>query len=226
MRKTRTTLVHIAIIITIVGLSVILQSRKENNEADDKPTPTPEGILVKKLPAEADILFVSIRYVLKEAECLDRAYKVKENFLNDADCIQRIYDSELDNIASPRQLYSLDIDAGEVRQLTNIEYDFSSSKIINSTMIMAIGSPFTLGEGSSGEADIYLINLERESIECLTCELNLSSINNPDYSPDNGKIIFSAQKDGVFHNCLFTLDLDKNLIQLTDEEEYMEFDCY
>jgi Tol biopolymer transport system component len=53
----------------------------------------------------------------------------------------------------------------------------------------------------------------------------MNAINNPDYSHQNGKIIFSAQLDQVFHNYLFTIDLDKNLEQITDDKDYMDFDC-
>lgn len=55
--------------------------------------------------------------------------------------------------------------------------------------------------------------------------MDLTSINNPDYSTVNGKILFSAQWKGVVHNYLFTLDLDGNLVQITDDEDYFDFDC-
>ena len=53
----------------------------------------------------------------------------------------------------------------------------------------------------------------------------MNAINNPDYSPVNGKIVFSAQINSVFHNYLFTIDADKNLEQITADADYMDFDC-
>ena len=62
-------------------------------------------------------------------------------------------------------------------------------------------------------------------MDCLTCEFEMNAINNPDYSPINGKIVFSAQKKTAFHNYLFTIDSNKNLEQITFSEDYMDFDC-
>jgi Tol biopolymer transport system component len=61
-------------------------------------------------------------------------------------------------------------------------------------------------------------------MDCLTCGHPLSSINNPDYSHANQRVVFSAQRQGVFHNYLFTIDADKNLVQITDQSGYMDFD--
>jgi Tol biopolymer transport system component len=193
------------------------------------PEQIPEGILVDRIPENADILFVSIRYVFNDLDCLDEDYNIKENFLNDAECNKKIYNEELDVLASPRQLYSLDIETGEVVQLTNLDCDFSSSKPIDSTRIMAAGMcTDTDGDGVISTKDkpgIYLIDLDGKKVECLTDQLGLRSINNPDYSQANGKIVFSAQRPEEFHNYLFTLDLDGNLEQVTDDEEYLDFDC-
>jgi Tol biopolymer transport system component len=41
----------------------------------------------------------------------------------------------------------------------------------------------------------------------------------------NGKILFSAQWKGRCHNYLFTLDLEGNLEQITDDDDYFDFDC-
>ena len=73
--------------------------------------------------------------------------------------------------------------------------------------------------------DIYLLVLPNGDLNCLTCGLGFNAINNPDYSHQNGKIIFSAQIDPVFHNFLFTIDLDKHLEQITYDQDYMDFDC-
>jgi Tol biopolymer transport system component len=193
------------------------------------PEEIPTGILVDRIPEEGDILFVSIRYVLNDLDCLDENYEIKQNFLSDTDCLKIIYNSESNVLASPRQLYSYDIETGRAFQLTNVNYDFSSSKPVNDTYIMAIGAgDDTDGDGlisTNDEINIYLIDLASKEIICLTEDLNLTSINNPDYSKVNGKIIFSAQRNGIFHNYLFTLDFNKNLVQLTSNESYHDFDC-
>ena len=189
----------------------------------------PEGILVDRIPETGDILFVSIRHVLKDLDCLDNTYEIKQNFLSDTNCLKKIYNAESNVLASPRQLYSYDIETGRVIQLTNINYDFSSLKPVNNTHIMAIGAGNdTDGDGiisTNDEINLYLIDLESKKIDCLTEDLNLTSLNNPDYSKANGKIVFSAQKRDIFHNYLFTLDLNKNLVQITNDQNYHDFDC-
>jgi len=100
---------------------------------------------------------------------------------------------------------------------------------VDSTRIMAIGAcNDTDGDGvvsTKDEINIFLIDLADKEIECLTRGLNITSINNPDFSSVNGKIVFSAQWKGVFHNYLFTLDLDGNLTQMTDDDDFFDFDC-
>lgn len=246
--KKRLIVVILALVIAVMALPPLFKGSQENgveenNHTDEEnsteevipteekkpPEDIPEGILVSEIPENADILFVSMRYVFNDLDFLDEDYEVKDNFLNDPLCIDKIYDAESNILASPRQLYALDSESGEVTQLTNVDCDFSSSKPVDSTRIMAIGAcTDTDGDGipsTSDEINIYLIDLAEETIECLTCGLNLTSINNPDYSAVNEKILFSAQREGVFHNYLFTLDLDGNLEQITDEEDYLDFDC-
>ncbi len=205
------------------------ETHEPPEETHGPPPETPKGLLVSEISEEAEILFVSMRYVLNDLACLDERYEVKTNFLNDPECIEKIYDAESDVLASPRQLYAYDIETGGVTQLTNVDYDFSSSKPVDSTRIMAIGAGSdTDGDGivsTKDEINIYLIDLAEEEIECLTEGLNLTSINNPDYSKANEKILFSAQRKGVFHNYLFTLGLDQTLTQVTDDDEYHDFDC-
>ena len=229
--KRRYLWIIIFLVVVVLVLSSAIRNGKKNTQDEGKEPPAeiPEGILVSEIPDNADILFVSIRYVFNDLACLDEDYEIKENFLNDPECLARIYDAEHDVLASPRQLYSLDIETGEVTQLTNVGFDFSSSKPIDSARIMAIGAcNDTDGDGiisTKDEIHIFLIDLEEKDVECLTSGLNLTSINNPDYSTANRKILFSAQRKGVFHNYLFTLTLDGNLEQITDEEEYFDFDC-
>ena len=219
-------------LIILLVLSVLFigcEEEPEEQTPKSPPTPIPEGILISEIPENADILFVSMRYVLDDLDCLDANYNVKKNFLNDAVCNKKIYNPDLDVLASPRQLYSLDMETGEAVQLTNIDCDFSSSKPVDSTRIMATGMcSDTDGDGlisTKDKPEIYLMDLAEKNIECLTCGLNLTSINNPDYSQTNEKIVFSAQRTEKFHNYLFKIDLDKNLEQITNSEEYMDFDC-
>ena len=213
------------VVLSIFSLIIILN----NEERKNPPVELSKGILVSELPENADILFVSMRYILNDLDCLDENYEIKQNFLNDPDCINKIYNAESNVISSPRQLYALNIETDEVIQLTNIECDFSSVKPIDSTKIMTIGAcSDTDGDGilsTNDEVNLFLIDLDEKVVECLTSGLNLTSINNPDYSNVNQKILFSAQNTGVFHNYLFTLDLDNNLEQITNNEDYMDFDC-
>jgi Tol biopolymer transport system component len=217
------------LIMLILGAILVSGCTQSGGEPRQPPEEIPKGILVNGIPESADVIFVSMRYVLNDLACLDDNYNIKRSFLNDPACIKKIYNEELDVLASPRQLYSLDIETGEAIQLTNLDCDFSSSKPVNRTAIMAIGMcSDTDGDGiitTKDEPDIYLIDLEGKKIECLTCGLEITAINNPDYSKMNGKIVFSAQNEGVFHNYLFTLDLEGNLVQITNDEEYMDFDC-
>ena len=236
--KKRSIWVILVVGITLLAIPTILRLNEDDGveetpnppeETPEPPAETPKGILVNEIPEEADILFVSMRYVFNDLACLDEEYEVKTNFLGDPECIEKIYDAESDVLASPRQLYAYDVETGSVTQLTNVDYDFSSSKPVDSTRIMAVGAGHdTDGDGiisTKDEINIYLIDLAEEEIECLTEGLNLTSINNPDYSKVNGKILFSAQRKGVFHNYLFTLGLDETLTQVTDDDGYHDFDC-
>lgn len=216
----------------IIIIAVVLISSaclQEAQEPHQPPPEIPKGILVSEIPENADVLFVSMRYVLNDPDCLDKNYDLKKDFLNDPECIKKIYNTESEVLASPRQLYSLELETAEVVQLTNLDCDFSSLKQVDSTRIMAAGMcSDTDGVGilsAKDKPEIHLIDLAEKKRECLTCGLDITSINNPDYSRVNKKILFSAQRTSKFHNYLFTLDLDKNLNQITDSQEYMDFDC-
>ena len=225
--KTRTLWIILALLAALSIVFLIITLNKED-EMREPPAELPKGILVSEIPENTDIVFVSMRYVLNDLDCLDENYKIKSNFLNDPECIKKIYHAESNMLASPRQLYALNMESGEATQLTNIDCDFSSLKSIDSTTIMAIGAcSDTDNDGvisTNDETNIFLIKLAEKEVECLTSGLNLTSINNPDYSSVNKKILFSAQRKGVFHNYLFTLDLGGNLEQITDAEDYMDFD--
>ena len=80
------------------------------------PTPIPHGVLLPEIPHNMDIIFDSIRYVLNDPACLDENYAVDRNFINLPGCNALIYDSEDDGLASPRQLFAMDLETGEVAQ--------------------------------------------------------------------------------------------------------------
>jgi hypothetical protein len=226
---------HLIIILFIISLFSSSCGTKEDlvNGDDTDPvqieikTPPPEGILLTTIPPNADIIISSIRYVLDRPECLDENYQVKERFIQDPECNQLIYKEG--RLAVPRQLFTLDIDNGSAVQVTNTECIFLSGQYIDPSTLMtnAICSDNN-GDGSITEedkTDLYLILLSSAEMDCLTCEYELNAINNPDYSSINQKIVFSAQINRVFHNYLFTIDLNKNLHQITNGVDYMDFDC-
>lgn len=196
----------------------------------EPPQPLPKGILANEIPSNADILFSSIRHVLNDLACLDENYELKGNFINDPDCNRKIYRPE-GGLASPKQLFVLDIETGKATQLTNMDCIFTSGQAVDSTTLMAnaiCADTNANGMIDDGDRpDIYLLDLSTENMDCLTCELGVESINNPDYSSKNGKIVFSARlgPDLRHSNYLFTVDLDKNLVQLTNGSGYMDFDC-
>ena len=130
----------IIFLVAVFVLSSVIRNGKENTPDEEKEPPAeiPDGILVSEIPKHADILFVSMRYVFNNLTFLDENYEIKKDFLNDPKCIAMIYDAEHDVLASPRQLYSLDIETGETTQLTNVGCDFSSSKPIDSARIMML----------------------------------------------------------------------------------------
>ncbi len=194
----------------------------------EPPAPIPEGILIQEVPADADVIFSSIRYVLDDIACLDDDYELKDKFIQDPGCNRLVYHPE-DGLAASRQLFTMDIETGEAVQITNTDCFFVSGQVVNSTTIMTNAiCEDTDGDGKINEQDnpnLYLIDLITGDMNCLTCEFGMNAINNPDYSPINGKTIFSAQIDSVFHNYLFTIDADKNLEQITADEDFMDFDC-
>ena len=192
------------------------------------PVKRPKEILVNQIPEDADIIFTSIRYVLSDTACLNEDYALKDNFINDPECNRMIYAPE-GGLASPRQLFVMDIESGDVTQITNTDDCFITAQVVNATTIMALAAcSDTDGNGLINEQDeteLYMLDLAAEKMNCLTCKLELAAINNPDYSPVQERIVFSAQKNGVFHNYLFTINADGDLVQITDANEYMDFDC-
>ena len=193
------------------------------------PSPIPRGVLVQEIPESMDIIFDSVRYVLNDSACLDGNYKVDRNFINLSECNALIYDSQDDGLASSRQLFAMDLETGEVVQITNTDCSFILGQVVDPTTLMALAiCSDTDNNGKINEKDkpaLYLLDLVIGGMDCLTCEYDLTSINNPDYSPVNQKVVFSAQHSTAFHNYLFSIDSNRSLIQITNQTEYMDFDC-
>jgi Tol biopolymer transport system component len=193
------------------------------------PTPIPSGVLVREIPPNMDLIFDSIRYVLNDPACLDKDYEVDKNFINLPACNALIYDPQGNSLAAHRQLYALDIETREVVQITNTDCSFLLGQAVDASTLMtwAVCSD-TDHNGKTNEQDeseIYFLHLTSGEMDCLTCAYDLSKINNPDYSPINKSVVFSAQHGSAFHNYLFSIDQGKNLTQITNQPEYMDFDC-
>jgi len=197
-------------------------------EPKEPPEELPKGILVDEVPSNADVMFVSLRYVLNDPDCLDENYELKDNFINDPDCNALIYAPDGQH-ASPLQLYVMDIETEHVTQITNTDCFFSSGQVMDSKKIMTIAMCSDTDDNGridfQDEPDIYLLDLETKEMDCLTCEHDLISVNNPDYSSATGKTVFSSGTGLGMNNHLFTIDEEKNLVQITNDSEYMEFDC-
>ncbi|MBT3337885.1 MAG: hypothetical protein HN855_10985 [Anaerolineae bacterium] len=217
--------------ISLILAFLIVASLACASQAEEKvpPTPIPEGILVHEIPVHMDIIFDAVRYVLNDRACLDQNYAVDKNFINLPACNALIYHSRDNGLAAPRQLFAMDIEAGEVLQITNTDCTHILGQVVNPTTLMTLAiCTDTDGNGKINEQDkpeLYLLNLPTKEMDCLTCRHDLTSINNADYSPITKKVIFSAQHSSVFHNYLFTIDAEKNLSQITDHPDYMDFDC-
>ena len=135
------------------------------------PDEIPKGILVDKIPEGADIIFTSIRYVLNDIACLDETYDLKENFINDPECNRMIYAPD-GGLASPRQLFAMDLETGEVVQLTNSDCFYITAQVVNATTVMALAAcSDTDGNGLINEQDeteLYLLDLIEKRMDCLT----------------------------------------------------------
>lgn len=193
------------------------------------PAEIPKGILAHEIPESADIVFSSIRHVLTDIDCLDEDYNIKKNFIKDAECNKNIYNPEGSGLGSPKQLFTMDLETGNVVQITNTDCFFTSGQVVNSkTMMVSAACSDTDDDGTIGDHDnkeLYYLDLASGSMDCLTCDYGFSAINNPDYSPIAAKVLFSGALGGWGSNKLYTIDADKNLVQLTDDEAYTDFDC-
>ncbi len=200
----------------------------EAAEPKEPPEKIPKGVLVDGIPEGADVMFSSIRYVLNDMACLDEDYELKGNFINDPGCNGMIYAPD-GQLGSLEQLFAMDIDTQHVVQITNTDCFFFSGQAIDKKTIMAHAvCSDTDGNGRLNHQDqpqLYILDLETEGMDCLTCGFDMIAINNPDYSSAAGKIVFSSGTGQGMNNRLFTIDMDKDLVQLTDESDYMDFDC-
>jgi len=218
MRRTLTSLI-----------AILLISLACSSQGNAPPTPIPSGVLIHEIPTNMDIIFDSIRYVLNDIACLNKNYEVDKGFINLPGCNAKIYDPEDNGLASPRQLFAMDVETGEVAQITNTDCSYVLGQVVDPTTLMTLAiCSDTDNNGKINEKDtseLYFLDLALGEMECLTCNLGVTSINNADYSQANKKIVFSAQHSTLFHNYLFSIDADKNLTQITDQSEYMDFDC-
>lgn len=219
---------RLVIIFLSVGLIIFSGCANQSDNQAEKPPELPKGILIDQIPKTMDIIFTSIRYVLDDTACLDKNNELKDNFIHDADCNKKIYSPEA-GIASPRQLFVLDVETGDVIHVTNTDWFFVSGQVVDSHTIMANAViADTNKDGIINDRDkteLYLLDLKTKKMECLTS--GLDAINNPDYSCVTKKIVFSARKgsDISLQNHIYTIDFQKNLVQITHDPEYMDFDC-
>ena len=206
----------------------VVEPEEPEPEVKEPPEELPKGILVDEIPSNADVMFVSLRYVLNDLACLDENYELKDRFIHDPECNALVYAPDSQH-ASPLQIFVMDIDTGEVTQITNTDCSFSSAQAMDSKKIMTIAMcSDDDGDGLvnfNDEPDIYILDLETGEMDCLTCEYDFIAINNPDYSSATGKTVFSSGTGLGMNNHIFTIDEEKNLVQLTNDSEYMDFDC-
>jgi len=226
MKQARSRSVLIGLIILLLVLPGCTEQSKEPPAVT--PTPLPRGILLDEISSEADMIISSIRYALDLPACRDDNFHLKDRFIQNPDCNLTIYHPD-GGLAIPRQLFTLNIETGQAEQITNTDCIFLSGQAINSTTLIA--NAFCKDTNSDGmitegdHPDLYQLDLPTGDLTCLTCDFGLNAINNPDYSHITNKVIFSAQIDPVFHNYLFTIDLEKRLEQITNDAEFMDFDC-
>jgi len=211
----------------ITTLAMAMESRKNKRIA--KQTAPKKGILVKEIPQGADIIFSSIRYVLKDKACLDKKGEVKKNFIGNRKCGKKIWSRKY-GFTSPKQVFTMDIDTGRVTQITDIACYVDTVQVIDSHTIMIWAACRDTNRdrriSDKDKAELHILDLMTEKRECLTCGFGLESINNPDYSRVNEKIVFSARSgDRGSPQRIFVIDKDKNLSLITDDPDYMDFDC-
>lgn len=222
--------VLIGSIVMAIMIGGCIKEESGNQTKKQPPAEKPKGVLIREIPRTSDIIFSSIRHVLEDLNCLDENYEIKNNFILDADCNKKIYGPG-GGLASSRQLYAMDMETGNVVQITNMDYDFTSGQVIGpSTMMASVACSDTDNDGRITDKDqkeLYMLDLTTGEMDCLTCGLGLEAINNPDYSHVNGAIVFSAREGSGIENPhhIYTIDAQKNLRQITEDREYYDFDC-
>ncbi len=188
----------------------------------------PELQELGSIPETADIIFTSVNHLISNSACLEDGRVLKERFVTDAECNALIYGIR------DTQIFTLDVETKSIQQITNGDCIFTGAQVINNTSIMinamcedtnSDGVISASVGGSNDESELYLMDLETRIMNCLTCGSGLTSINNPDYSHVQEKIVFSASSGGWGNNHLYTIDLQGELEQLTSDNEYLEFDC-
>ncbi len=194
----------------------------------EAPKELPKGVLVSSIPDDTDIIFTSIRYVLNDTACLDENYELKANFINDPECNRKIYASD-GQLSPPSQLFAMDVESGDVEQITNLDCLFVSGQAMDSKTMMAIAvCSDTDGNGRINQKDrpqLYTLDLGDGEMDCLTCDTEYININNPDYSPAAGKVVFSAATGQGMNNHLYAIGPEKDPVQLTNDSDFLDFDC-
>ncbi len=218
------------ILILSLFLLVVISSGCVSTQRNESSVPRIQeiGVLEGPIGNEYDIIFTSIRHVLTGNECLAIKGKPKENFILDPLCNQAIYRSG--DLFARRQLYVMDMETGDVaRAMETLCFHLSGQVIDPLTIMTSAACSDTDNDflvNDKDEINLYKYNVTSKTMECVTCGTGLEAINNPDWSPVRGKILFSA-REGQFpnNNHLYTIDPDKNLVQITSDPEYMDFDC-
>jgi hypothetical protein len=177
---------------------------------------------VDEIPKDYDIIFTSSTQLLYDKEC-STGNTLKDDFITDADCNNHIYSS------LQRQVYIMDLETRSVERITNDScYHISAQAINNTTLLTNSICADTNSDGfvnANDHNELYYYYTKAKIMHCLTCNTGLTAVNNPDYSKVNKEIVFSAQYNTSFHNYLFTINEDKKLVQLTNDQDYMDFDC-
>jgi len=156
-------------ILIISLLLVILISGCVKETVTVKQPPVPRGILVNEITENMDITFTSIRYVLSDPACLDENYDLKNSFINMPDCNKKIYDRG--ELASPRQLFAMDLETGNVVQITNTDCFFITGQTVDFITVMAHAAcSDTNDDGKINEEDkieLYLLDLITKKVKSL-----------------------------------------------------------
>ncbi len=200
-----------------------------NETKKEPPGEKPQGVLVRSIKEGADIIFTSVRHVLEDLNCLDEDYELKHNFIMDPDCNAMIYAPE-GGLVPARQLFTMDLETGEVIQITNMNVHFSSGQVVDATTVVtSAATSDTSGDDRINDEDdkqLYLLDLATGEMDCLTCGFGLEALNNPDYSHKREAIVFSARQGPYGRpNHLYTIDRHGNLTQLTNSQVFSDFDC-